>query len=63
MPSLSTFYGLIVWMYKETDGKHNLPHIHVQYGDYRLAVSLDGQDLEGSILSTPFIVCIITYSL
>ncbi len=49
MPSLSTFYGLIVWMYKETDGKHNLPHIHVQYGDYRLAVSLDGQDLEGSI--------------
>ena len=28
MPVLSTFYGIIVRMYRETGGKHNLPHIH-----------------------------------
>ena len=65
MPSLSTFYGLIIWMYKEIGGKHNVPHIHVQYGEENLVISLeenlvisleenlvislDGDVLEGSI--------------
>jgi len=49
MPSLSTFYGLIIWMYKETSGKHNVPHIHVQYGEEQLVISLDGEILEGEI--------------
>ena len=26
MPSLSTFYGLIIWMYSERGGQHNKPH-------------------------------------
>ena len=31
MPVLSTFYGIIVRMYREVGGKHNLPHIHAEY--------------------------------
>lgn len=49
MPSLSTFYGLIVWMYAEQGGKHNKPHIHVEYGDDELVITLDGEILEGKL--------------
>ena len=31
MPVLCMFYGIIVRMYKEIGGKHNMPHIHVEY--------------------------------
>lgn len=47
MPVLSTFYGIIVRMYRETGGKHNLPHIHAEYSGQEIAVSLDGTILEG----------------
>lgn len=31
MPVLCMFYGIIVRMYRELGGKHNIPHIHVEY--------------------------------
>ena len=33
MPVISLFYGLIVSMYYLDTKKHNLPHIHVRYGE------------------------------
>lgn len=27
------FYGIIIYMYNEKGGKHNMPHIHAEYGD------------------------------
>ncbi len=30
MPVLSMFYGLIIRMYREQGGRHNVPHIHVE---------------------------------
>ena len=47
MPVLSTFYGIIVRMYREVGGKHNLPHIHAEYSGQEIAVALDGTILEG----------------
>lgn len=47
MPVLSTFYGIIVRMYRESGGKHNLPHIHAEYSGQEIAVALDGTILEG----------------
>ena len=32
MPTISTFYGIIVMMYLR-DKEHNPPHIHAFYGD------------------------------
>ncbi len=32
MPTLSMFFGIIIRMYKEVGGKHNVPHIHAEYG-------------------------------
>ncbi len=49
MPALSIFYGIIIRMYKEIGGKHNVPHIHAEYSGEEVVVSLEGIILEGSI--------------
>lgn len=48
MPVLSLFFGIIVYMYSEKGGRHKLPHIHANYQDNEVAVSFDGEILEGS---------------
>lgn len=49
MPTLSMFYGIIVTMYQEKGGKHNVPHIHAEYSGDEIAVALDGTVIEGKI--------------
>lgn len=49
MPTISMFYGIIVKMYQEVNGRHNTPHIHAEFSGQDVAVSLDGDVLEGSI--------------
>lgn len=49
MPTLSMFYGIIVRMYAEKGGKHNLPHIHASYGGVEIVVDLDGNTIEGEM--------------
>ena len=49
MPVLSSFYGIIVRMYKELGGKHKMPHIHAEYSGEEIVVALDGTVLEGEI--------------
>lgn len=49
MPVLSTFFGIIVRMYREVGGKHNMPHIHAEYSGDEIAIALDGTILEGEI--------------
>ena len=47
MPVLCMFYGIIVRMYRELGGKHNIPHIHVEYSGQEAVIGLDGTVLEG----------------
>ncbi len=49
MPTISMFYGIVIRMYREVDGKHHLPHVHAEYSGEEVVISLDGQILEGSI--------------
>lgn len=49
MPVLSTFFGIIVRMYKENGVKHKTPHIHAEYSGEEVVVTLDGEILEGGI--------------
>ena len=49
MPTLSMFFGIIVRMYQEKGGKHNMPHIHAEYSGYEVVVALDGTVIEGEI--------------
>ncbi|MBQ7277743.1 MAG: DUF4160 domain-containing protein [Clostridia bacterium] len=52
MPVLSSFYGIIVRMYKEVGTRHNMPHIHAEYSGEEVVVGLDGTVLEGKIPSS-----------
>ena len=50
MPSISSFYGIIVYMYFMDNKQHSLPHIHVKYQEHESVVSIpEGDVLEGSI--------------
>lgn len=47
MPVLSMFFGIIVRMYREESGKHNMPHLHAEYSGEEIVVALNGTILEG----------------
>ena len=49
MPELSRFCGLIVSLIYHDTGRHNKPHVHVAYGEYRASVGLDGELLAGKL--------------
>lgn len=50
MPVISLFYGIAVLMYYYDTKQHNVPHIHVQYGEYEAVISIpEGNLLEGSL--------------
>ena len=49
MPVLSVFYGIIVRIYREIDGKHNVPHIHAEYSGDEVVLDFEGNILEGKI--------------
>lgn len=49
MPIVSQFYGIIISMYFNDTDRHHLPHIHVQYAEYRCTYDFDGNILSGSI--------------
>jgi len=43
------FFGIIIYMYSEIGGRHNIPHIHAEYQGEEAVISLDGTLLEGSL--------------
>ncbi len=49
MPTLSMFYGILIKMYRELGGKHNMPHVHAEYGEFEAVYSLDGHLIEGEL--------------
>ncbi len=48
MPIISQFYGILVQIFFEKEGKHNLKHIHVRYNEYKACYDLDGNLIEGN---------------
>ena len=47
MPEISRFFGIVIKMLYEAGGKHNKPHVHVEYGEYEASVGIDGEVLAG----------------
>ncbi len=50
MPIISTFYGIIVYLFAYDNEKHHVPHIHVKYGEFMAVVDI----VEGNILQGEF---------
>lgn len=52
MPSISSFYGIIIWMYWKD---HNSPHFHAQYGEYEILIKIEDLSVyAGSLPSRAF---------
>lgn len=50
MPTISMFYGIIVYMYFIDNKQHKRPHIHVSYQGEEVVVAIpDGEILDGAI--------------
>lgn len=49
MPIISQFYGIIVSMYFNENNKHNLPHIHVRYNEYKASYDFEANVLNGNL--------------
>lgn len=50
MPELSRFHGIIIRMFRETGGRHHLPHFHAYYQDEAAVYGLDPiERLSGSL--------------
>ena len=37
MPRISSFYGIIIWMYWDD---HNPPHFHATYGEHEILINI-----------------------
>lgn len=50
MPSISMFYGIVIYMYFKDNKQHNKPHIHARYQGAEAVFAIpDGELLEGNI--------------
>ena len=50
MPTISMFFGIVIYMYFFDDTPHKQPHIHARYQGAEAAFSLpDGEILAGSL--------------
>ena len=48
MPIISTFYGLLIFMFFEGGSQHNKPHIHVKFQNEKAVFSIpNGEILDG----------------
>ena len=46
MPEISSFYGIIIYMYFS---EHNPPHFHVKYADYAATVTIEDGIVTGTL--------------
>lgn len=52
MPRISSFYGIIIWMYWND---HNPPHFHATYGDFEMLIRINDLSIySGSLPSRAF---------
>ena len=45
MPEVSRFSGIVITMYAEAGERHNAPHIHARYSEYRATFAIATGDM------------------
>lgn len=45
MPELCRFLGIIIYMYRETGGRHHYPHIHADYAGQKAVFNIETAEL------------------
>ncbi len=49
MPIISSFYGVLIYIYKEVNSKHHLPHFHAIFNEFEAVYDLEGNLIEGEL--------------
>lgn len=49
MPLISSFYGILIYMFKELQSPHNKPHIHAVFAGEKLSIAFNGDILAGNL--------------
>ncbi len=50
MPTISMFYGIIIYMFYFDNKEHHTPHIHANYAEYDAVISIpEGDVLKGEM--------------
>ena len=53
MPTISMFYGIVIYMYLGDNKRHHLPHIHTRYQGKKASICIEtGELLDGEIPSS-----------
>ena len=47
MTTLSMFYGIVIIMYNEADGRHHTPHIHARFAEFECSIDFEGRVFDG----------------
>jgi len=45
MPTISMFYGIVIYLYFFDNEKYNLPHVHARYQGQNASFSISGGEL------------------
>jgi len=49
MPLISHFYGILIHIFQEDGGRHNVPHFHAKYAEHRAVYDFEGNLLAGKM--------------
>jgi hypothetical protein len=49
MPLISSFLGILIYMFKEKNSPHHRPHVHAVYGNKKMTIAANGEILAGGL--------------
>ncbi|MDR2732594.1 MAG: DUF4160 domain-containing protein [Fibromonadaceae bacterium] len=49
MPLISSFLGILIYMFKEKNSPHHKPHIHAVYKGKKMSIAANGEVLAGKL--------------
>jgi hypothetical protein len=49
MPLISQFYGILIYIYKEINSRHHIPHFHAVFNEYEAVYDFEGNCIEGEL--------------
>ena len=49
MPLISSFFGILIYMFKEKNNPHHKPHVHAVFAGEKMSIASDGEILAGGL--------------
>ncbi|MDR1835295.1 MAG: DUF4160 domain-containing protein [Fusobacteriaceae bacterium] len=49
MPLISSFFGILIYMFKKKNSPHNMPHIHAVFSGEKMSIASNGDILAGKL--------------